>query len=61
MVTTAEQRERCYTMKEAGIELKVCQRTVSRLMKAGKLEYVNVSDKTVRIPDWAIAKFLRER
>jgi excisionase family DNA binding protein len=60
MVTTSD-RERCYTMKEAGNELKVCQRTVSRLIKSGRLEYVSVSDKTVRIPDWAIAKFLRER
>jgi excisionase family DNA binding protein len=51
---------RFYTPAEAAIELKSNVVAVRRLMRAGKLPYVEISKKTRRIPRESIDQLVRK-
>lgn len=55
---TEKKSEKRYTIADTATFLGVSEMTVHRLLKAGKLPKVKVSDRLVRIPEAAIQSFL---
>jgi len=48
------------TVKEVSETLKLSQRTVYRLIEAGRLNAIKISRKAYRIPERELANFLKE-
>ncbi|MCL5124017.1 MAG: excisionase family DNA-binding protein [Deltaproteobacteria bacterium] len=50
--------EQMYSITQLASRLHVCELTVSRWIKAGKLDYVELSPRRRLIPESAVQKFL---
>ena len=57
--TSADEKGRLLTAKEAAVRLGVSRRTVFRLFETGALPRVRMGNRTIRIPAAAIADFVR--
>jgi len=48
------------TIKEVSEKLKLSQRTIYRLIEAGKLSVIKISRKAYRIPEKELIRFLKK-